>query len=271
MFQKCKENYVNAELPNVALRPEPTHGMPILEVINLSKHFDMDGGRRTVLKNISFNAEAGKMICVTGRSGCGKTTLLNILAGFLMPSSGTVKMNDEPIRMPGPDRCVIFQEDTLFPWLTVRENIAFGLHRRMRDRHRIKVEVDRFLSLVGLYDFQHYLPREVSGGMKQRVAIARVLILQPQVLLMDEPFASLDYHTRKEMQDLLLTIWGELGQTIIFVTHDVDEAITLADTIIAIDKASGSIHEVFPVPLPRPRKTELPEYIFLRKRLYESL
>jgi NitT/TauT family transport system ATP-binding protein len=258
-------------LPDPVLRPVPARKRPVLEVFKVSKHFDMNGGVRPILDDISFDAGAGEMICIIGRSGCGKTTLLNILAGFLMPGSGEVKVNGEPIRSPGPDRCVIFQEDTLFPWLTVWENIAFGLKRRRRDRHYIRAEVGRFLSLVKLREFQHYLPREVSGGMKQRVAIARVLILQPQVLLMDEPFASLDYHTRREMQDLLLTIWRELGQTIIFVTHDVDEAITLADTIIVIDKNSGGIQEVFPVSLPRPRKTELPEYIFFRKKLCESL
>lgn len=258
-------------LTDADLRPVPIHREPVLEVVSVSKHFDMNGCERLVLDNISFEAGAGEMICIIGRSGCGKTTLLNILAGFLMSSSGTVKVNGEPIRRPGPDRCVIFQEDTLFPWLTVRENIAFGLRRLTRDRHYINREVDHFLSLVRLHEFQHYLPREISGGMKQRVAIARVLILQPQVLLMDEPFASLDFHTRREMQDLLLSIWKELGQTIIFVTHDVDEAITLADTIIVIDKNTGYIREVFPVSLPRPRKMELPEYIFFRKKLYESL
>ena len=259
------------ELADPVLRPISIQRKPVLEVVNVSKHFDMNGGERPVLDDISFDAGAGEMSCIIGRSGCGKTTLLNILAGYLMPSSGMVKVNGESIRRPGPDRCVIFQEDTLFPWLTVRENIAFGLRGRTRDRHYIKGEVNRFLSLVRLHEFQHYLPREISGGMKQRVAIARVLILQPQVLLMDEPFASLDFHTRRDMQNLLLSIWKQLGQTIIFVTHDVDEAITLADTIIVIDKNSGCIREVFPVSLSRPRKTELPEYIFFRKKLYEFL
>lgn len=256
-------------LPDPVVRP--VQKKPVLEVVKVSKHFDVDGGARPVLDEISFDAGAGEMICIIGRSGCGKTTLLNILAGFLMPSSGTVKVNDEPIRRPGPDRCVIFQEDTLFPWLTVRENIAFGLRHRRKDKCHIKGELDRFLSLVKLREFQHYIPREISGGMKQRVAIGRVLILRPQVLLMDEPFASLDYHTRREMQDLLLSIWKELGQTIIFVTHDVDEAIHLADKIIVIDKSSGGIREVVPVLLPRPRKTEYPEYIFFRNKLYEFL
>jgi NitT/TauT family transport system ATP-binding protein len=256
----------------MALKPIPVQKRPVLEVVNVSKHFDLNGSARSVLNDISFSAASGEMICIIGRSGCGKTTLLNILAGFLTPSSGVVKVNGSPIRKPGPDRCVIFQEDTLFPWLTVRENIAFGLRSgAIGDKHSIDSEVDRFLTLVRLHEFQRYLPREISGGMKQRVAIARVLILQPQVLLMDEPFASLDYHTRREMQNLLLAIWMELNQTIIFVTHDVDEAITLADRIALIEKNSGRIREVLAVPLPRPRKTEIPEYIFFRKRLYESL
>jgi NitT/TauT family transport system ATP-binding protein len=271
MLQKRKEDGMRSNAPDPLLRPIPIRKTPVLEVVEVSKHFDMNRGMRPVLDDISFEAGAGEMICIIGRSGCGKTTLLNILAGFLMASSGQVRVNGKPIRRPGPDRCVIFQEDTLFPWLTVRENIAFGLKRRRRDMRYTTAEVDRFLSLVKLREFQGYLPSEISGGMRQRVAIARVLILQPQVLLMDEPFASLDYHTRMEMQDLLLSVWKELGQTIIFVTHDVDEAIHLADTIIVIDRVSGVIHEVFPVSLPRPRKTELPEYVFFRKRLYESL
>ena len=158
---------MRGELADPVLRPISIQRKPVLEVVNVSKHFDMNGGERPVLDDISFDAGAGEMICIIGRSGCGKTTLLNILAGFLMPSSGMVKVNGEPIRRPGPDRCVIFQEDTLFPWLTVRENIAFGLRSgTIGDKHSIDSEVDRFLTLVRLHEFQHYLPREISGGMK---------------------------------------------------------------------------------------------------------
>ena len=254
-------------VPKAQSKPE----RPVLEVTDLKKHFEINGTAVFVLNDVSFCAGAGEMVCITGRSGCGKTTLLNILAGFHTPSAGTALLNGEPIRKPGPDRCVVFQEDTLFPWLTVRENITFGLKGRTKDKHYIKREVDRFLSLVGLREFQHYLPREISGGMKQRVAIARVFILQPQVLLMDEPFASLDYHTRREMHDLLVSIWRELGQTILFVTHDVDEAITLADRILVMDRESGRIHEELAVSPTRPRKIEQPEYLFLRRKLYEFL
>ena len=262
---------MKGNMPHVVLKSIPIWKRPVLEVVDVSKYFDMNGNERPVLDEISFSAGIGEMICIIGRSGCGKTTLLNILAGFLAPSSGMVKVEGEPIKKPGPDRCVIFQEDTLFPWLTVRENIAFGLRYQTRDKRYIEREVDRFLLLMRLHEFQKYLPREISGGMKQRVAIARVLILQPQVLLMDEPFASLDYHTRGEMQNVLLSIWQELGQTIIFVTHDVDEAIALADKIVVIGRDSGRICEMSSVPLSRPRKTEIQEYIFFRKKLYESL
>jgi len=253
------------------LHTEAHAEQPVLEVANLTKRFEVNGTSKAVLADLSFSAGTGEMVCIAGRSGCGKTTLLNILAGFLKPSAGTVLVNGKPIRKPGPDRCVVFQEDTLFPWLTVRENIAFGLKRRMRDKHRLNQEVDRFITLVGLSDFHHYLPRELSGGMKQRVAIARVFILQPQVLLMDEPFASLDYYTRREMQDLLVSIWRDLGQTIVFVTHDADEAITLADKILVMDRSAGCIREELELTLPRPRRAEQTEYVFFRRKLYELL
>jgi len=253
------------------LKPEAHPEQPVLEVINLTKRFEVNDTAISVLNDLSFRAGIGEMVCIAGRSGCGKTTLLNILAGFLKPSAGTVLVNGEPVRKPGPDRCVVFQEDTLFPWLTVRENIAFGLKRRAKDKGRLNEEVDRFISLVGLSDFHRYLPQEISGGMKQRVAIARVLILQPQVLLMDEPFASLDYYTRREMQNLLVSIWRDLGQTIVFVTHDVDEAITLADRILVMDRSTGRIREELTLALPRPRRAEQTEYVFFRRKLYELL
>lgn len=242
-----------------------------LQIGNLSKIFVVNDSHVTVLDDISFSASTGEMICILGRSGCGKTTLLNILAGFVPPSSGRVFLDGQPVKEPGPDRCVVFQEDTLFPWLTVWENIAFGLKGQTRDRKYIKEEVDRFLSLVGLSEFRDYLPRDISGGMKQRVALARVLILKPKVLLMDEPFSSLDTQTREEMQNLLINLWEKLAQTILFVTHDVDEAVTLADRILVMDKGPGRIREEIQISLPRPRKVEKTEYLIYRRKLYESL
>ncbi|WP_319407031.1 ABC transporter ATP-binding protein [uncultured Desulfosarcina sp.] len=232
-----------------------TEAMPvILEVSALSKRFSTNGIAPVgVLQDICFSVRRGEMICFLGRSGCGKSTLLKILAGFIRSSSGAVQLNGRPVGRPGPDRCVVFQEDALFPWLTVKENIAFGLKgrklsRRVRDR-----EVDRFIGLVGLDGFADYLPQAISGGMKQRVSLARVLILQPEVLLMDEPFAALDAQTREEMQNLLLDLWKKFSYTVLFVTHDVNEAVLLADRIILMDKNPGRIREDISIDLPRPR------------------
>jgi NitT/TauT family transport system ATP-binding protein len=255
--------------------PSPK-GIPVvqedaLQIQDLSKSFIVHGSPITVLDRITFGAQAGEMICILGRSGCGKTTLLNILAGFMTPSSGSIFLNGRPVKKPGPDRCVVFQEDTLFPWLTVWENVAFGLKGRTGDRRFVRDETDHFLSLVGLSEFRDYVPRDISGGMKQRVALARVLILKPQVLLMDEPFASLDSQTREEMQNLLTELWRELRQTILFVTHDADEAVTLADRILVMDKGPGRIREEISISLPRPRRIEKTEFLIYRKKLHESL
>ncbi len=229
----------------------------VLDVEQVSKRFVTNGsGDITVLQNISFTVRRGEFICILGRSGCGKSTLLNILAGFMPPSAGVVRLNGRPAGHPGPDRCVVFQEDALFAWLTVKENIAFGLKGRAMTRREKEREVDRFLSLVGLTDFADYLPAEISGGMKQRVSLARVLILQPEILLMDEPFAALDAQTREEMQDLLLRLWSELSHTIVFVTHDVGEAALLADRVLLFDRAPGRIKEEIRIALPRPRQKE---------------
>jgi len=242
-----------------------------LDVVKVTKHFEVNGRSRTVLHNISFSVQAGELTCIVGQSGCGKTTLLNILAGFIPPSSGSLSVFGVPIRRPGPDRCVVFQEDTLFPWLTVRENIAFGLKGRRQERGHIDREVDRFLSLVGLGEYGHYLPREISGGMKQRVELARVLILQPDIILMDEPFVSLDYRTRKEMQNLLVALWRKLSQTIVFITHDIDEALILADTIVIMETEPGTIHEQLSIPLERPRKLDRDDSVVYREKLHRFL
>ncbi len=244
---------------------------PILEINSLRKVFHIDGSSLTVLDGIDFSVDKGEMICVLGRSGCGKSTLLKMLAGFLSPSSGEILLNGKPVANPGPDRCVVFQEDTLFPWLTVKENIAFGQKGRTKNKKVFDEEVERFLSLVGLSEFRNYLPREISGGMKKRVALARVLILKPEVLLMDEPFASLDTQTREEMQKFLLSLWENLSHTIIFVTHDVTEAVTLADRILVMTKDPGRIREEIRVDLPRPRKREKSDFLFFSRKLYEGL
>jgi len=236
----------------------------VLDVAQVSQRFTVSGSKEiTVLQDIGFTVRRGEFICVLGRSGCGKSTLLKILAGFMPPSAGIVRLNGKPAGSPGPDRCVVFQEDALFAWLTVRENIAFGLKGRRMARREKERAVDRFLSLVGLTDFGDYLPAEISAGMKQRVSLARVLILQPEILLMDEPFAALDAQTREEMQDLLLRLWSELSHTIVFVTHDVGEAALLADRVLLFDRAPGRIKEEIRIALARPRRKMEDDYYAL--------
>jgi len=244
----------------------------VLDVDRVSKRFAVNGsGEIRVLQDIGFTVRRGEFICVLGRSGCGKSTLLKILAGFMPPSAGSVRLNGKPAGRPGPDRCVVFQEDALFAWLTVRENIAFGLRGRAMTRREKEREIDRFLSLVGLTDFADYLPAEISGGMKQRVSLARVLILRPEILLMDEPFAALDAQTREEMQDLLLRLWSELSHTIVFVTHDVGEAALLADRVLLFDRAPGRIREEIHIALPRPRRQTQDDYYALCRSITEKI
>lgn len=261
---------MNPNLRSVAL-PFRKDKKKVLEIERLHKIYPINGEILPVLEEITFQAESGELICIIGRSGCGKSTLLKIVAGFVPPSSGKVSIKGVQVKAPGPDRCVIFQEDALFPWLTVRENIAFGLKARKQSKKSRKTEVERFLELVGLKEFGEYLPSEISGGMKQRVALARVLILQPEVLLMDEPFASLDAQTRAEMQNLLMALRQELSHTILFVTHDVHEAVILADKILLMGNNPGRIREEIRVDLPRPRERESASVMNVCRRLYEAL
>jgi NitT/TauT family transport system ATP-binding protein len=252
-----------------SFRPEESGQSPYsagLSIRNLKFAFPVNGGVANVLDDVSFDVTAGELVCILGPSGCGKTTLLKLIAGFMPPSDGQIKIDTRTVTRAGPDRCVVFQEDALFPWLTVAENIAFGT-KGIIPRSRIDEEVQRYLELVGLGAFKDYLPREISGGMKQRVALARVLILKPQVLLMDEPFGALDAQTREEMQALLLRLWTELSHTIVFVTHDLTEAVTLADRILIMNANPSRIQSEIPVPLQRPRKTESNDFHRFYRRL----
>lgn len=244
---------------------------PILEISHLGHVFQGTHSFLPVLENISFDVQAGELICILGPSGCGKTTLLNILSGFLLPSAGKAMCDGRSVTRPGPDRCVVFQEDALFPWLTVAENIAFGLKGKGFSRRRRRKMVDQYLAMVGLSTFGNFLPKEISGGMKQRVALARVLILEPEILLMDEPFASLDAQTREEMQQLLLRLWHKLGHTIVFVTHDVRETVTLADRVIVMEKNPGRVKKVVTVDLQRPRNMDTDAFHRQSKVLYELI
>lgn len=262
---------MRSSMTPVAWKKTSDDNQAFLRIRELGKSFHVNGSSLTVLDNICFEAKDGELICIVGRSGCGKSTLLKILAGFIPPGSGSVQLNGKEVLEPGPDRCVVFQEDALFPWLTVGENIAFGLKGRIRSKKAVEEETDKYLSLVGLTPFKDYFPREISGGMKQRVALARVLILNPKVLLMDEPFAALDAQTREEMQELLLGLWKKLFHTIVFVTHDVGEAVALSDRIVVMDKNPGRIREVIDVNLQRPRRREDADFIRFHRRLYKIL
>lgn len=236
----------------------------------LNKVFHTESGYLNALEEVSFDIASGELICITGPSGCGKTTLLKLIACFMTPSGGSIQIQGRTVTRPGPDRCFVFQEDALFPWLTVAENIAFGV-KKLMPGNQLSKEVHLYLEMVGLTAFKDYLPREISGGMKQRVALARVLILKPQVLLMDEPFGALDAQTREEMQNLLLTLWKELSHTIVFITHDLTEAITLADRIIMMSRNPGRIQSDISVPLSRPRKKESDAFHQFYRELRSSL
>lgn len=237
-------------------------GRPVLSLRNLSKTFRNGGGSLEVLAGVDLDVAEGELVCLLGKSGCGKSTLLRLVAGFLSPDSGSVEVGGGRIAGPGPDRCVVFQEDALFPWLTVRENVAFGVMRTMPRKVR-DAEVRRCLEKVGLEPFGDSLPREISGGMKQRVALARVLILRPKVLLMDEPFGALDALTRGEMQGLFLSLMRDTRGTSLFVTHDVEEAVTLADRLLVMGSSPGRIRADIPVPLPRPRERSDDGFVWL--------
>ena len=223
---------------------------------NLGKSYGGEDRPYVALRGISLTIEAGEFVCLLGASGCGKTTLLNMLAGFERASSGTLTYNGMPVRGPGRERVMFFQDagSTLLPWLTVEQNVAFGLRIQRVSTPARRERVEHCLRMVGLSDHRTKLPSEISGGMKQRLQIARALAVEPEVLLMDEPFAALDAITRRRMHLSLLDIWAATGKTIVFVTHDIIEAIVLGDRIAVMTPGPGStIGDVIRVDLPRPR------------------
>jgi NitT/TauT family transport system ATP-binding protein len=222
------------------------------------------------LRDVDLTITPGEFICVVGPSGCGKTTLLNVLAGFLRPTSGRAFLDGREITGPGPERGVVFQQYAVFPWLTVRQNVAFGLKLAANRKNKDQVEaiVDHFIELVGLKDFKNALPKELSGGMKQRVAIARSYVVNPQVLLMDEPFGALDAQTRQFMQESLLEILQEEKKTVVFITHGVEEATFLSTRVVVMATRPGRIREIIPVDIPFPRDASVktsPAFVRLRR------
>jgi NitT/TauT family transport system ATP-binding protein len=231
-----------------------------------------DDGYRA-LDGVNLQVEPGEFFCLLGPSGCGKTSLLNLIAGFVQPTDGSVEISGRKVTGPGKDRGVIFQSDrALFDWLTVGENVSFGPRIRGVPESEWKIAVDRMINLVGLSEHRDKLPRELSGGMKQRVQIARVLANDPDILLMDEPFAALDAYTRGRMQREVARIWEGSKRTVLFVTHDIAEAIWLGDRIGIMNQGPGShIGAIFDVPLPRPRRQMTEGFIELFNKLSEAI
>jgi NitT/TauT family transport system ATP-binding protein len=224
---------------------------------NVNIHFGSNGKTTWAVKDFSLTAEKGEFVCIIGPTGCGKTTFLNAIAGFIKPAAGELLLDGVRINGPHPDRGVVFQEYALFPWKTVHENVGFGLKLKGMDAPKRNRKVNEIIEKVGLSGFEKHYPSQLSGGMKQRVSIARVLINDPVVLLMDEPFGALDAQTRMLMQELLLEIWSSDKKTVIFVTHDLDEAVFLADRIYVMSARPGTLKKIIDVDIPRPRNLDI--------------
>ena len=245
--------------------------IPIIRIDRVFKHFQLQDQTIHALSDASLTIAKGEFVCLIGASGCGKSTLLRIMAGFEQPSSGQALMWDKPIEGPDPSRGIVFQDYALFPWLSVRDNIGFGPASRGLGKSEVKDAVDRFVELVGLQKFASAYPHQLSGGMKQRVAIARVLANDAELVLMDEPFGALDAMTRERLQDELLDIWQRTKLTVVFVTHSIEEAIFLADRVVVMTPGPGRIESDNRLDLPRPRDVASPEFNTIRRALGAKL
>lgn len=237
-----------------------------LSVKNLSKNFTVDKAEVNILNNISLDIEEGEFVSIVGHSGCGKSTLLKIIAGLVSYSEGTVTLKGQEIRQPGIERGMVFQEHRLLPWLTINENISLGLYNLSKQEKKDKVNY--YLELVGLIGFENTYPKQLSGGMSQRAAIARSLVHNPSILLLDEPFGALDALTRIQMQQETLQIWEKQKTTMIIVTHDIDEAIFLGDRVVVMSSRPGSIKKIIPIKLGRPRDRSSYDFAKIRKEIY---
>src|SRR6187200_75887 len=242
-----------------------------LAVRGVTKRFPVGDDEIEALARIDITMAAGEFVCLIGASGCGKSTLLRVVAGFEEPTTGEVLVGAKPVTAPGSDRGMVFQDYALFPWMTVRQNIGFGPRQRQLPRKEVEDIADEFVKLVGLEHAANRYPSQLSGGMKQRVAIARVLANNANILLMDEPFGALDALTREQLQRELLQIWARTRVTIIFVTHSVEEAALLADRVVVMSAGPGRIESDIEIDLPRPRDVSSPEFNAVRRDLARRL
>ncbi len=264
-----------AQSPEVAARFAKIQQRPVvLSVRNLKKSFGEHGTEHAVFDNVSIDIHRREFITIIGPSGCGKSTFIRIAAGLDEASGGEILLDGKPIHGPGPDRGMVFQGYTLFPWRTVKQNVMFGLQMQGKSNTIAEGEARQWLEMVGLSRFEELYPHELSGGMKQRVAIARALANNPQVLIMDEPFGALDALTRCKMQSYLLQIWKRVNVTILFITHDLDEAVYLSDRILVLGVNPGGVREIIENPVPRPRSVSQllsPEFLAVKRRLDELI
>jgi len=248
----------------------PAPGFKIkLRTENVGMVFQRDGKALPVLENIDLEVGDGEFVCLLGPSGCGKSTLLSAMAGFLAPTSGKIRIDGDVVRGPDPRRIFVFQERGVFPWLTVEGNIGFGLSKLSRIARTQRV--NHYIKMVGLEGFEKSYPHELSGGMKQRVEVARALAVNPDVMFLDEPFGALDSITRLIMRGELLRIWREERNTIIFVTHDIDEAVQMADRVAVMSGRPANIQKVVNIDIPHPRDISSPRYLELRNGILEQL
>ena len=252
-----------------------TSAGPEVLVQGLEKRFDQGQKEVVAIENIDLSIDKDEFVVILGPSGCGKSTLLSILAGYEKPTSGQVLIAGEPVQAPGPDHFMVFQSPALFPWLTTRQNITIGLKERGLSPTEIETKSAELITAVGLVGFETRYPYLLSGGMQQRVQLARALIHSPRVMLMDEPFGALDFQTRSQMQELLLRIWESYKHTVVFITHDVDEALLLADRIVLMTRRPGRISTVIDSEFHRPRDLESlpgqPGYVELRRRIMQKV
>ncbi|MEL7475304.1 MAG: ABC transporter ATP-binding protein [Cyanobacteria bacterium J06555_12] len=260
--------------PSPTVRSDAVFSAAKLEVRNVSKDFRVKGGRLRVLDGINLALRAQEFACLVGASGCGKSTLLNIVAGLVKPSTGDIVVDGQRVLGPGSDRGMVFQSYTLYPWLTVANNIAFGLSLRRLSKQQQQERVQYYLDVVGLSRFANAYPKQLSGGMKQRVAIARALAAQPEVLLMDEPFGALDAQTKEQMQQFLLELWRKTHTTVLMITHDVEEAIFLSQRVYVMGANPGTIRRAIAIDLPEERNLDTKlsnHFLDIKRELFHTL